>query len=146
MVLTSQQSLPVGRDNGFDKTKQKELIEKYRLVEEMRQEIQAEVEEIRDAILEVEDSSEQKIVDLSTIFDFPPTNSGITKEFCDRNKGNIPVYGCSKSGESVLGYIKENMEGVKYYSDCLTWNRNGSVGHFFFRNGLFSTNEIIELL
>lgn len=81
------------------------------------------------------------MVNLSTIFEFPETNSGITKEFCQLNEGTIPVYASSKSDTSVLGYIKENMDGIKYYRDSITWNRNGSVGHFFIRTGIFTTNE-----
>jgi len=30
---------------------------------------------------------------------------------------------------------------IKYYQDSLTWNRNGSVGYVFYRQGRFSTNE-----
>jgi hypothetical protein len=41
----------------------------------------------------------------------------------------------------VLGYIREGMPKVKYYKDALTWNRNGMVGVFFYRQGLFTTNE-----
>jgi type I restriction-modification system DNA methylase subunit len=82
-----------------------------------------------------------KEVFIGDIFDFPSTNSKITKEFCNNNKGNIPVYASSKDEKSVLGYIKDNMPNIKYYEDCLSWNRNGSVGYVFIRNHKFTTNE-----
>jgi restriction endonuclease S subunit len=82
-----------------------------------------------------------KSVQIGEIFDFPETNSGITKEFCNNNSGEIPVYASSKNEKSVLGNIKDNLNGVKYYDDCLSWNRNGSVGYVFIRNHRFSTNE-----
>lgn len=82
-----------------------------------------------------------KGIEIGKLFDFPSTNSKITKEFCNKNKGEIPVYASSKNEKSVLGHIKDNLKGVKYYQDCLSWNRNGSVGYVFIRNHKFSTNE-----
>jgi len=82
-----------------------------------------------------------KEVKLKDILDFPESNSHITKEFCMRNSGNIPVYGASKDENSMIGRIKDNLKGVKYYENCLSWNRNGSVGYVFVRNHRFATNE-----
>ena len=82
-----------------------------------------------------------KEVFIGDIFDFPSTNSRITKEFCNNNQGNIPVYASSKDEEAVLGHIKDNMSNIKYYENCLSWNRNGSVGYVFIRNHKFTTNE-----
>lgn len=82
-----------------------------------------------------------KEVLIGDIFDFPETNSKITKEFCNQNKGDIPVYASSKDELSTLGYIQDNLKNVKYYENCLSWNRNGSVGYVFVRNHKFATNE-----
>jgi len=82
-----------------------------------------------------------KEVKLKDILDFPESNSHITKEFCMRNSGNIPVYGASKDENSIIGRIKDNLKGVKYYENCLSWNRDGSVGYVFVRNHRFATNE-----
>ena len=82
-----------------------------------------------------------KLVKIGSLFDFPSTNSKITKEYCNSNQGKIPVYASSKSENSVLGYIQENLPKVKYYSNCLSWNRNGSVGYVFIRDHKFATNE-----
>jgi hypothetical protein len=98
--------------------------------------------------IDSDSSSEYRYKDLlikevlvGDIFDFPSTNSKITKEFCNNNKGNIPVYASSKDEEAVLGYIKDDMPNIKYYENCLSWNRNGSVGYVFIRNHKFTTNE-----
>lgn len=80
-------------------------------------------------------------VAIGTIFDFPETNSKITKKFCNHHKGAIPVYASSRSEFSVLGHIEDNIPGVKYYANCLSWNRNGSVGYVFLREHKFATNE-----
>jgi len=82
-----------------------------------------------------------KEIKIGVLFDFPETNSKITKDFCNRNKGIIPVYASSKDETSTLGYIPDNLKGVKYYENCLSWNRNGSVGYVFIRNHKFTTNE-----
>jgi len=82
-----------------------------------------------------------KEIEIGKLFDFPETNSKITKDFCNRNKGTIPVYASSKNEDSVLGHIPDKLKGVKYYENCLSWNRNGSVGYVFIRNHKFATNE-----
>lgn len=80
-------------------------------------------------------------VAIGDIFDFPETNSNITKKFCNKHKGSIPVYASSKDEKSTLGSIQDGLKGVKYYEDCLSWNRNGSVGYVFLRDHKFATNE-----
>jgi restriction endonuclease S subunit len=128
-------SIPIKSDGSFDEDKQLELIHKYTFIKEINQYVKFQIEELKDAIVEIGDEEKDtnfKTVKLCQILDFPETNSGMTKELCQQNKGNIPVYGCSKSEASVLGYIKEGMEGIKYYEDCLTWNRNGSVIAYHF--------------
>jgi hypothetical protein len=101
--------------------------------------------EFKEEILQFNERKKTKIiyheVALRDIFDFPPTNSKITKEFCNNHKGNIPVYASSKDEKSVLGYIKDCMPNIKYYENCLSWNRNGSVGYVFIRDHRFTTNE-----
>lgn len=82
-----------------------------------------------------------KKIEIRKIFDFPKTNSKITKRFCNSHRGTIPVYASSKDENSTLGLIQDNLVGVKYYENCLSWNRNGSVGYVFVRNHKFATNE-----
>ena len=99
----------------------------------------------KDEVLELTQKKKSNIklkeVFIEDLFDFPSTNSKITKEFCNLNKGNIPVYASSKDENSVLGHIQDNMPNIKYYENCLSWNRNGSVGYVFVRNHRFTTNE-----
>lgn len=86
---------------------------------------------------------------LSKIIDFSVTtnSSAFTKAFVNSNQGDIPVYGASKQANEVsYGYIKDDIPGVKYFSDCLTWNIDGSIG-LFIRNGKFSLSEkVIPLI
>ena len=79
---------------------------------------------------------------LSTLFEFPPTNTKLTREFCRKNEGDTPVHGCSKNEDSTIGYIKDNIEGIKYYENCMGWNRNGvHVGRVFLHKHRFATND-----
>jgi len=133
--------IPIRPNGSFDKQAQSELIKKYMFMREMRLDIQSQIDELSEAVIEVDEKSPYKLVDAIYIFDFPQTNSHVTKRLCQENSGEIPVYGCSQSEKSVLGYIKGDLPGIKYYKDSITWNRNGTVGRFFYRQGVFTTNE-----
>jgi restriction endonuclease S subunit len=133
--------IPVTRNGEFDEKMQRAIVKKYMFLKERRGELENQIRELKEAKMEIEREVDCRRVKLSDIFDFPPTNTGMTKAFCEKNKGEIPVYGCSKSEEHVLGHIKANLPSIRYYRNCLTWNRNGSVGYVFYRRGTFSTNE-----
>ena len=87
---------------------------------------------------------------VSEIIDFnkSKTNgSKFTKTFIQENMGDIPVYGASLDETEVsYGYVKDGLEGIKYFKDCLTWNIDGSAG-IFYRKGYFSLSEkVIPLI
>lgn len=87
---------------------------------------------------------------LGQIIDFKlsKTNgSQFTKAFIDANRGNVPVYGASLVEREVsYGYVADNLEGIKYFDDCLTWNIDGSTA-IFYRRGHFSLSEkVIPLI
>jgi hypothetical protein len=88
-----------------------------------------------------------KIMD---IFDLSikTNNSKFTKSFIEENKGKIPVYSASKFENIVdYGYVQDNLPGIKYFENCLTWNIDGSIGKVYYRNGRFSLSEkVIPLL
>jgi len=138
----SEITIEIPKNNGkFDKKIQTTLIKKYIFLNEIRKELEIEKKYLENIILELNDKSKTKPAKISEIYNFAKTNSHMTKELCNINRGNIPVYGCSKNENEILGRIKKNVSGVKYYKDSLAWNRNGSVGRFFIRKGIFSTNE-----
>ena len=95
---------------------------------------------------EIQHKNEKKKIEIiykdfliSDIFELPPIK-GVTKTFVENNKGNIPVYG-GKSEHSPIGYIADNLANVKYFENCLGWNRNGSTGYVFIHNHRFSTTD-----
>ena len=90
-----------------------------------------------------------KNVMLKDLFDFSITSNGssLTKAFVDKNKGDIPVYGSTMDERDVsYGFIADNLSGIKYFSDCLTINRNGSAGYLFLRKGRFTINADVTPL
>ena len=92
---------------------------------------------------------EYRSIALEEIFDFNVTSNGsiLTKTFVQKNKGNIPVYGSTMiESEVSYDYIKDNVEGIKYFDDCLTINRNGSAGYIFYRKGRFCINSDVTPL
>lgn len=133
--------IPFNENGSIDKEVQQEIVKKYMFITKIQRELGDSLDEIDSSKIELEIEGDFKRVALKKIMDFPPTNIGVTKSFCIDNKGSIPVYGCSKIKTSKLGSIRNNIEGIKYYEHCLTWNRNGSVGYVFFREELFSINE-----
>ena len=112
--------------------------------------------QIKEMILEVSKSEKSsrtylfKEVPIKELFNLSiNTNGGkFTKDFVNKNKGDIPVYSASKDPDSVdYGYIKDNLPGIKYFENCLTWNIDGSIGKAHFRTGRFSLSEkVIPLI
>lgn len=84
-------------------------------------------------------NTEYQARQIEELFDLP-TISGLTATFIQRNQGNIPVYG-GKKYEDPIGYVKDDLEGVKYFENCLGWNREGSVGYVFYHTHKFTTND-----
>ena len=78
-------------------------------------------------------------IPLSEIFELPPIK-GLTQEYINKHHGAIPVYG-GRMTESPVGFIDDNLPGVKYFDNCLAWNREGSVGYVFWHKHKFSTND-----
>lgn len=125
----------------FDIDYQKQFLKRLSIFETIKtkfEEIKSEIQKTF-PIPKLENSF--KKINLSNIFNFEKTNTGVTKKFCIENEGNIPVYGASKNEKSVLGNIKDNLDNIHYYKKGITWNRNGFVGKFFVRDHKFSTNE-----
>ncbi|MBM5781892.1 MAG: hypothetical protein FJ368_00530 [Pelagibacterales bacterium] len=80
-----------------------------------------------------------KEIELKEIFDFPPI-SGLTMLQGIGNTGNIPIYGGRKTA-TPIGYVSDNIDGIKYFQNCLAWNRNGSAGYVFFHNHKFAVSD-----
>lgn len=89
------------------------------------------------------DETRYVIKTLDEIFDFSiSTNGGLTKTFVNKHKGTIPVYGASQNMSTPsYGFIQDGLENIKYFDNCLTYNKDGTSGLVFFRKGHFTVSE-----
>ncbi|CAI2198562.1 2390_t:CDS:2, partial [Funneliformis geosporum] len=116
--------VPITKEGNFDLKRQQEITEKYEYIRKLR----------------------DKEITIGEIFDLSiESNSDkLSKSFVEKHKGNIPVYSASKDENSVdYGTIQDNLPNIKYFENCLTWNKDGSVGKVFFRKGRFSLSKLV---
>lgn len=123
------------------------------LVSEMQNEFSSyktQLTSLEENLKVLESSRNFRLTDLDSIIDFDQkTNSSkFTKRFIEDHKGEIPVYSASKDEELVgYGYVLDNLEGIKYFENCLTWNIDGSIGKAHYRKGRFALSEkVIPLI
>ncbi|MCL2213699.1 MAG: restriction endonuclease subunit S [Treponema sp.] len=141
-------TIPIDLQGKFNLEQQKCLAEKYKLLTYKKNELYSQIKELNaheisipyfiDDMLETFTTKLVKeICDLS----ITTNNSFLTRDFVLNNPGKIPVFGASKFfDETGYGYLQDNLENIKYFSDCLTWNIDGSIG-LFYREGRFSLSE-----
>ena len=120
------------------------------LLEEVANNILAFKEEIQELNEKKRFKIEYKNFKIDDIFylSIKTNSSKFTKTFINKHKGEIPVYSASKFPEAVdYGYVKDDLKGIKYFEDCLTWNIDGSIGKAHYRKGRFSLSEkVIPLI
>ncbi len=136
--------VPVNEQGGYDLKAQVELSKKYRDIENLEIYLANEAAELNEVAIDIPISSKSMVLKIEEIFDLDTqtNSSAFTKQFVDQHKGEIPVYSASKDEDFPgYGYIADNLSGVKYFEDILTWNIDGSVGKAFFREGRFALSE-----
>ena len=94
---------------------------------------------IKQGLPEIEKTYCYKKEPMEKFFKFPSIK-GLTEKFIRNHSGDIPVYG-GRQFEVPVGKIADNLENVKYFENCLAWNREGSVGYVFYYNHKFTTND-----
>lgn len=150
MIENIEVQIPIDLKGEFDMSAQEEVVEKYEFVEDVNLKVEEYKKKINELNIEIETYENTKPIRIDNIFDLSnkTNNSKFTKSFIDLNKGNIPVYSASKFSDVIdYGYVQDNLKGIKYFKDCLTWNIDGSIGKAHFRKGRFSLSEkVIPLI
>ena len=132
-------SIPIDENGNIDIEKQKEVIDRYNAVQEIKKQVKEYRKKIKEIKVDINNSFSQFIeINISdkTYFDLI-RGKRITKRTIEKNKGNIPVYSSSKNKNSVLGYINEQYliknNLILFTEPAVTFNLDGSVGYCFLR-------------
>ena len=107
--------IPIDSTGKIDLQFQQDVLEKYQVIKETKQKVEEYKRKINELNVEIKAQSQFKEISIGKLFLFPSTNSKITKRYCMKNKGKIPVYASSKSEKSVLGFIKDGLTQINYY-------------------------------
>ena len=139
-----QISLPVGEDGSPDSSAQAEIAKRHVAVQAVKMRALDEAEQLRRISVELPRSGDFDSIALEDLFDFAQTTnkSALTRRFVNEHPGPIPVY--SASGDPIeagYGRMADNLPGIKYFEDSLTWNIDGSLFRAFYRTGRFSLSE-----
>lgn len=144
--------IPIDDKEEYNLEEQERMSSIYDEIEQKKDILRNKIIQTNNLLIEVEENNNIKYMPktLKEIIDFEKSitnNSKFTKAYINKNKGNIPVYGASMLENKVgYGYIKDNLKGVNYFENCLTWNIDGSCA-IFYRLGRFSLSEkVIPLI
>jgi len=142
--------IPIDDKNKFDIKQQQKSVQKYMALKKIKEHLRIEANEIAKITI---DSNLPEIfltLKLRDIFDLEEStnNSKFTKTYVHEHPGRIPVYSASKNPDEIsYGYVEDDLPNVKYFTNILTWNIDGSVGKAFFRKGKFTLSEkVIPLI
>lgn len=126
--------IPIDTAGNFDIQKQIELAEKYAAIEEQKQMLFLKQLELKDlsVILPEESNIKWKHPLVTDLFDPKGGNAIFTKTWVSKNKGEIPLY----SGTTTGDYAKINV--AEYSGEYLTWCIDGLAGYIMYHNEDFS--------
>jgi restriction endonuclease S subunit len=132
--------LPVDKNGDFDREAQQQIVQRNRAFSSIKEQVTLLKGEIENARVGFDvGDTHNKEVPIGEIFCLPSIK-GLTKRFIESHSGDVPVYG-GKQEEIPIGYVKDNLKNVKYFENCLAWNREGSVGYVFWHKSRFTTND-----
>ena len=133
-ILNVKVEIPVNEDGTFNLFIQKELAEKYSIVEEKRNILLTKRNELKNvSVIFPEDSNIKWVHPLITDLFYPKAGSAdFTKTWVSKNSGDIPLYSGTTTGE----YAKINR--AEYSGEYLTWCIDGLAGYIMYHNEEFS--------
>lgn len=133
-ILNVKVEIPLNKDGTFNIPVQKELAEKFSLIEEQRNILLAKRNELKDiSVILPEDTNIKWAYPLVTELFYPKCgNADFTKTWVSKNGGDIPLYSGTTTGE----YAKINI--AEYEGEYLTWCIDGLAGYIMYHNEKFS--------
>lgn len=150
MIQDIEILMPVDSEGNISLEEQANVVEKYEFTNDIKSKIEEYRAKIEGLQITVESEENTLSTKIDDIFDLTikTNNSSFTKSYIDKHKGSIPVYSASKFTEAIdYGHVQDNLKGIKYFEDCLTWNIDGSIGKAHYRKGKFALSEkVIPLI
>ncbi len=132
--------IPITEDGCFDTEAQREIAEDHTVIKDISDKMHSYKVKISSTEIDINlDNYVFGNVLIGELFDLPPIK-GLKAKFIRAHNGTIPVYGGKMEGQPI-GYVKNDLKGVKYFENCLGWNREGSVGYVFLHEHKFTTND-----
>ena len=133
-ILNTKVEIPVNKDGTFNLNLQKELAEKYSVIEEQRNVLLQKRMKLQNmSVILPEDKNIKWAHPLVTDLFYPKGgNADFTKTWVSRNKGEIPLY----SGTTTSEYARVNI--AEYSGEYLTWCIDGLAGYIMYHNEKFS--------
>lgn len=139
-ILNTKVEIPVNKDGTFNLNLQKELAEKYSVIEEQRNVLLQKRMKLQNmSVILPEDKNIKWAHPLVTDLFYPKGgNADFTKTWVSRNKGEIPLY----SGTTTSEYARVNI--AEYSGEYLTWCIDGLAGYIMYHKHRCTrgTNEI----
>ncbi len=129
-------NIPFNSKNEIDKEKQLEVVGKYQLVNELKENIIRYKNQIAKLTVEIDSLVDFELSEfkLSKIFYTEKGHSKYTRKYGNQNKGAYPVF--SASNNAPLTHINS----FDYHGEYLTWATNGFAGYMMLIDGKFSIN------
>lgn len=126
--------IPIDKFGNYDVHMQKELAEKYSIVEEQRSLLLTKRNELKNiSVILPEDSNiKWKHLLVTELFSPKGGNADFTKTWVSKNTGSIPLY----SGMTTSEYARINK--AEYEGEYLTWCIDGLADYIMYHNEKFS--------
>jgi type I restriction-modification system DNA methylase subunit len=130
------------KNGNIDIEKQKEVIEKFEFVSELKTKIEEYKKQIEGLNVEIADEYSNKEILINNLFDFTRGRVISKKDLID-NVGEYPVYSSNTKENGIFGYLNS------FDFDCegITWTTDGIyAGTTFYRKGKFSITNVCGLM
>ena len=127
--------VPVNEDGTYNVERQKELAEKYNILNKKREKLQEYLEKLTESYVNIStDECIYKEVPLNELFNYRRGRS-CTKSFCNQHRGENPVW--SANNIEPLAYV----DFYDYDGKYISLSRNGIAGKITILEGKFVINE-----
>lgn len=127
--------IPINDNGDFDISLQQELALKYQDIEKRKKKLLQKIEYLQEIKVVFNDTSiDYREIELNKMISHHNGNAQYTKEFCQKNKGTIPVYSANNS--IPIAYMNK----ADYSGRFLTYSKNGCAGYISIQEGDFSVN------